>query len=77
MSAVMNMGKGPALLRLNNQKRVMTQLRRLRVTSRQDLAHILSLSKNTVSLIVDELLERSLLQELGPISVAAAGRPKI
>lgn len=73
----MNMGKGPALLRLNNQKRVMTQLRRLRVTSRQDLAHILSLSKNTVSLIVDELLERSLLQELGTISAGAAGRPKI
>lgn len=72
-----NMGKGPALLRLNNQKRVMTQLRRLRVTSRQDLARILSLSKNTVSLIVDELLEQSLVRELGPVSVAAAGRPKI
>lgn len=72
-----NMGKGPALLRLNNQKRVMTQLRRLRVTSRQDLAQILSLSKNTVSLIVDELLEQKLVQELGPVSVAAAGRPKI
>jgi len=72
-----NMGKGPALLRLNNQKRVMTQLRRLRVTSRQDLARILSLSKNTVSLIVDELLEQALVQELGPVSVAAAGRPKI
>ncbi|WBG92829.1 ROK family protein [Pantoea piersonii] len=72
-----NMSKGPALLRLNNQKRVMTQLRRLRVTSRQDLAHILSLSKNTVWLIVDELLEKSLLREIGPISVAAAGRPKI
>ncbi|RPD97600.1 ROK family protein [Candidatus Pantoea deserta] len=72
-----NMSKGPALLRLNNQKRVMTQLRRLRVTSRQDLARILSLSKNTVSLIVDELLEQALVQELGPVSVAAAGRPKI
>ena len=32
------MGKGPALLRLNNLKRVMTQLRHTRVTSRQDLA---------------------------------------
>ncbi|ORM54533.1 ROK family protein [Pantoea conspicua] len=70
-------GKGPALLRLNNQKRVMTQLRRLRVTSRQDLAQALSLSKNTVSLIIDDLLEQELIEELGPVSVAAAGRPKI
>ena len=70
-------GKGPALLRLNNQKRVMTQLRKLRVTSRQDLAQALSLSKNTVSLIIDDLLEQELIEELGPVSVAAAGRPKI
>lgn len=71
------MGKGPALLRLNNQKRVMTQLRQRRVTSRQDLAQILALSKNTVSLIVDDLLEQGLVEEIGTVSVAAAGRPKI
>jgi len=70
-------GKGPALLRLNNQKRVMTQLRRLRVTSRQDLAQALLLSKNTVSLIIDDLLAQELIEELGPVSMAAAGRPKI
>ncbi|MDO6408275.1 MAG: ROK family protein [Pantoea sp.] len=71
------MGKGPALLRLNNLKRVMTQLRQTRVTSRQDLAQALTLSKNTVSLIVDDLLAQGLINELGPVSVAAAGRPKI
>ncbi len=70
-------GKGPALLRLNNQKRVMTQMRKVRVTSRQDLAQTLSLSKNTVSLIIDDFLEQGLIEELGPVSVAAAGRPKI
>ena len=70
-------GKGPALLRLNNLKRVMTQLRATRITSRQDLALALELSKNTVSLIVDDLLEQGLINELGPVSVAAAGRPKI
>lgn len=70
-------GKGPALLRLNNLKRVMTQLRATRITSRQDLAQALELSKNTVSLIVDDLLEQGLINELGPVSVAAAGRPKI
>ncbi|NWA63639.1 ROK family protein [Pantoea sp. B9002] len=70
-------GKGPALLRLNNLKRVMTQLRTTRITSRQDLALALELSKNTVSLIVDDLLEAGLINELGPVSVASAGRPKI
>ncbi|ORM74787.1 ROK family protein [Pantoea wallisii] len=70
-------GKGPAVLRLNNLKRVMTQLRGIRITSRQDLALALDLSKNTVSLIVDDLLAQGLIRELGPVSVAAAGRPKI
>ncbi|MDL4916216.1 MAG: ROK family protein [Enterobacterales bacterium endosymbiont of Blomia tropicalis] len=70
-------GKGPALLRLNNQKRVMAQLRKLRVTSRQDIAQRLSLSKNTVSLIIDDLLEHDFIEELGPVSAATAGRPKI
>lgn len=70
-------GKGPALLRLNNLKRVMTQLRAARITSRQDLALALQLSKNTVSLIVDDLLAQGLINELGPVNVAAAGRPKI
>lgn len=70
-------GKGPKLLRLNNQKRVLTLLRKLRVTSRQDIAQALLLSKNTVSLIIDEMLEHGLIDELGPVSVSAAGRPKI
>ena len=64
-------------MRLNNQKRVMAQLRQRRITSRQDLAHILAISKNTVSQIIDDLLEQDLVQELGKASVSAAGRPKI
>lgn len=70
-------GKGPKLLRLNNQKRVLTLLRQLRVTSRQDIARTLQLSKNTVSLIIDDMLESGLIDELGPVSVSSAGRPKI
>ncbi|WP_405423033.1 ROK family protein [Pantoea stewartii] len=70
-------GKGPALMRLNNQKRVMAQLRQLRITSRQDLAQVLALSKNTVSQIIDDLLENGWVQELGKASVSSAGRPKI
>ncbi|MEA1064235.1 ROK family transcriptional regulator [Erwinia sp. HR93] len=70
-------GKGPAILRLNNEKRVMAALRRLQVTSRQDLSRYLALSKNTVSLIIDELIEAGLIEERGPVASYAAGRRKI
>ena len=69
--------KGPKLLRLNNQKQVLSLLRRTHITSRQDIAQALSLSKNTISLIIDEMLEAGLIEELGPVNVTAAGRPKI
>ncbi|MCU5774054.1 ROK family protein [Erwiniaceae bacterium BAC15a-03b] len=70
-------GKGPALLRLNNEKRLLTALRQQRITTRQDIAGLLALSKNTVSLIIDDLIAREWVQELGPLQVSAAGRPKI
>lgn len=70
-------GKGPALLRLNNEKRVLTALRQQRISTRQDIAGWLALSKNTVSLIIDELIARKWVQELGPLPGSKAGRPKI
>ncbi|KGT90289.1 ROK family protein, partial [Erwinia typographi] len=70
-------GKGPALLRLNNEKRVLTALRQQRISTRQDIAGWLALSKNTVSLIIDELIARQWVQELGPLPGSKAGRPKI
>lgn len=70
-------GKGPALLRLNNEKRVLTALRQQRISTRQDIAGWLALSKNTVSLIIDELIAREWVQELGPLQGSNVGRPKI
>lgn len=70
-------GKGPAILRLNNEKRVLSYLRRQRVTTRQSISQALALSKNTVSLIVDEMLSQDRVVELGPLAVASAGRPRI
>lgn len=70
-------GKGPALLRLNNEKRILTALRQQRITTRQDIAGHLALSKNTVSLIIDDLISREWVQEQGPLQVTSAGRPKI
>lgn len=69
--------KGPKLLRLHNQKQVLSLLRRTRITSRQDIARALSLSKNTISVIIDEMLENELIEVLGPVNVTVAGRPKI
>lgn len=70
-------GKGPAILRLNNEKRVMAALRHLRVTSRQDLSRQLKLSKNTVSLIIDDFIAAGVVEERGPVAAVAAGRRKI
>lgn len=70
-------GKGPALLRLINEKRVMTALRHQRVTSRQDLSHVLALSKNTVSLIVDDLIAAGRVEERGAVTSSGVGRRKI
>ncbi|OON36446.1 ROK family protein [Izhakiella australiensis] len=70
-------GKGPALLRLHNEKRLLAALRQVRETTRQDLAEALALSKNTVSLIVDELIARGWVSERGALAGRSAGRPKI
>jgi len=70
-------GKGPALLRLNNEKRVMTALRHQRVTSRQDLSRALALSKNTVSLIIDDLIATGRVEERGAVTSSGVGRRKI
>ncbi|WP_034913186.1 ROK family protein [Erwinia sp. 9145] len=70
-------GKGPALLRVHNVKRALGFLRQQRITTRQDMSQALSLSKNTVSLIVEELIAADLVQERGLQQVAGAGRPKI
>jgi len=69
--------KGPALLRLKNEKRVLNALRHQRISTRQDIAVCLALGKNTVSLIIDELIAREWVQELGPLPSTGVGRPKI
>ncbi|NDL64032.1 ROK family transcriptional regulator [Acerihabitans arboris] len=70
-------GKGPALLRQYNEKHVLSFLRQQRVSSRLDIARALSLSKNTISLIVDDFIARGYVAELGVAQSNAIGRPKI
>ncbi len=70
-------GKGTAILRINNEKRVIAALRHQQLTSRQDLSRQLKLSKNTVSLIVDDFIAAGIVEEREPFSSSMAGRRKI
>jgi predicted NBD/HSP70 family sugar kinase len=70
-------GKGPALLRHYNEKRVLAYLRQQKISSRLDISRALALSKNTISLIVDDLLALGYVEERGVAQTSSIGRPKI
>lgn len=69
--------KGPALLRQYNERHVLSYLRRARISTRLDIARALSLSKNTISLIVDDFIAQGMLEEIGVQPSGGLGRPKI
>ncbi|GGH86355.1 putative NBD/HSP70 family sugar kinase [Pullulanibacillus pueri] len=69
------MKKGPALLREVNKKRVLAYLRTHNVSSRQEITESLGLSKNTVSLIIDEFHKQGVISEVGIDSIGV-GRPR-
>ncbi|WP_244216745.1 ROK family transcriptional regulator [Rahnella bruchi] len=70
-------GKGPALLRQYNEKRVLAWLRQQKISSRLDISRALALSKNTISLIVDDLIALGYVEEQGVAQTSSIGRPKI
>src|SRR5471032_3263176 len=70
-------GKGPALLRQYNEKRVLAYLRQQKISSRLDISRALALSKNTISLIIDDLLALGYVEEQGVAQTSSIGRPKI
>lgn len=69
--------KGPRILREQNQKKVLSLLRKLRRTSRKELAQLMRVSKNTVSLIVDQYIKEGVIKEVGVQDLQKAGRPTI
>lgn len=71
------MTKGTAVLRQQNEKRVLAFLRKEHISSRLDIARHLKISKNTVSLIVEKYIKQHIVQEVGINETTAAGRPKI
>ncbi|XBS68859.1 ROK family protein [Acerihabitans sp. KWT182] len=70
-------GKGPALLRQYNEKHVLSYLRQHRISSRLDISRALSLSKNTISLIIDDFIAGGWVAEIGVAPSRSSGRPKI
>ncbi|MFD0868648.1 Making large colonies protein [Chlamydia abortus] len=69
--------KGPGLLREQNQKKLIHLLRKHKQTSRKDLAKLMGVSKNTISLIVDQFIHEGVIKEVGIKDSRRVGRPKI
>lgn len=69
--------KGTSILREQNKRKVLSFVRQLGETSRQDLVEKLNVSKNTISLIVEEFIKEDVLVEVGVKEPGAKGRPKI
>ena len=69
--------KGVALLRQLNEKRTLAFLRQHHVSSRQEIAKALGVSKNTASLVVESLIQAGFVREVGVNNAKSAGRPSI
>ncbi|MEH7386002.1 ROK family transcriptional regulator [Bacillus sp. JJ1521] len=69
--------RGPGVLREQNQKKVLSLLRQYKQTSRKDLAKAMGVSKNTISLIVDQYVKDGIIKEVGVKDLKKAGRPKV
>lgn len=68
--------KGTAILREINQKSVLSYLRKHKTCSRMDLVKALGVSKNTISLIVDQLVKEGIVLDVGLEVQQGAGRPR-
>ncbi|MGN8648183.1 ROK family protein [Gracilibacillus sp. HCP3S3_G5_1] len=71
------MSKGTGILREQNKRKILFHLRQCRETTRKDLAETLQVSKNTISLIVDEFIHQGILKEVGIKEPGTKGRPKV
>lgn len=70
------MQKGTAILREMNQKSVLSYIRKHKTCSRMDLVNSLGVSKNTISLIIDQLIKEGIVREVGMDEQQGAGRPR-
>ncbi|MFD1414541.1 ROK family protein [Oceanobacillus jeddahense] len=68
--------KGTGVLREKNKREILSIIRHVKKTTRQDLVTQMNVSKNTVSLIVDELISNNFIKEAGIKTPREKGRPK-
>ncbi|MFD2115386.1 ROK family protein [Paenibacillus yanchengensis] len=73
----MEIVKGTSILRERNKRTLISHIRRLRETSRQELVKLMNVSKNTISLIVEELIKDGIVVERGGEEEQQKGRPRI
>ncbi|WP_060204064.1 ROK family protein [Sporosarcina koreensis] len=69
--------KGTGLLREKNKRTLLSHVRKLGETSRQELVKLMNVSKNTVSLIVEDMIKENILVEKGIKEPGRKGRPRI
>src|SRR5690625_2018646 len=69
--------KGTSILRENNKRKALSLIRRLKQSTRKDLVKEMNVSKNTISLVVDELINDGVIEEVGISESFQKGRPKI
>lgn len=70
------MAKGTAVLRAQNEKRILAFLRKHQTSTRMRMAEDLHLSKNTISIIVDKLIGEGVVKETGT-DTSGPGRPRV
>ncbi|WP_054708608.1 ROK family transcriptional regulator [Bacillus sp. JCM 19041] len=69
--------RGTGILREQNEKRVLSLLRKKKEMTRKELMESLKVSKNTVSIIVDQYIKQGVIQEIGRKQPNKAGRPTV
>ncbi|WP_168122957.1 ROK family transcriptional regulator [Paenibacillus sp. HB172176] len=70
-------GRGPTLVKEINRKLVYGMLKERRRSTRAELAAMLELNKNTVNVIVDELIAGGYITETGLLGRTGAGRKAV
>ncbi|OQO83367.1 hypothetical protein BH739_16360 [Enterococcus casseliflavus] len=72
----MSLVKGTSILRKTNELRILKLLRTNQAETRQDIAKLTGLGKNTVSVIIDSFLNDGIVEEVGSVNDLTVGRPK-
>lgn len=71
------MKKGTAILREKNRREVLRVLRKNKGCSRKEIVNLTNVTKNTISLIIEDFIEQKIVTEDGIQPISSVGRPQI